>query len=45
MCTNNNILSIKVQIKAGKEGLAAAKAASDEAFNKLASKSGYRQRY
>ena len=41
----NDAIEGKVQIKAGKEGLAAAKAASDEAFNKLASKSGYRQRY
>ena len=41
----NDAIEGKVQIKAGKEGLAAAKAASDEAFNKLASKSGYRRRY
>ena len=33
----------KVKIKAGKEGVAAAKAAADEAFSKLASKSGYKQ--
>ena len=32
----------KVKIKAGKEGVAAAKAAADEAFSKLASKSGYK---
>merc|ERR1711994_1160357 len=41
----NDAIEGKVQIKAGKEGLAAAKAASDEAFNKLASKSGYKPRY
>ena len=35
----------KVKIKAGKEGVAAAKAAADEAFSKLASKSGYKQKY
>ena len=33
----------KVKIKAGKEEVAAAKTASDEAFSKLASKSGYKQ--
>ena len=35
----------KVKIKAGKEGVAAAKAAADEAFSKLASKSGYKKKY
>ena len=35
----------KMKIKAGKEGVAAAKAAADEAFSKLASKSGYKQKY